>query len=147
MVGSACRRLLAALWGGSLLTTGYLVAPSLFAFLADRSLAGMLAGRIFRIEAWLSLLCGVLLLGLIGSGKWNEEPWRKSCLLLTAAMLICTLIGYFGLQPLMAALREAAGGAALAGEAKARFALLHGISSAIYLLQSGLAIALIVRIR
>jgi hypothetical protein len=49
-------------------------------------------------------------------------------------------------QPLMAALREAAGpGGVMRSEARGRFGILHGVSSAIYLLQSGLAVWLVAR--
>ncbi|HEY0845985.1 MAG TPA: DUF4149 domain-containing protein, partial [Noviherbaspirillum sp.] len=61
------RLLIATLWAGSLWTVGYLVAPTLFASLADRVQAGMIAGRLFRIEAWLSVACAAALLLLIRS--------------------------------------------------------------------------------
>jgi len=63
-------------------------------------------------------------------------------------MLACTLIGYFGLQPFMAELREAAGvGGIMAPESKTRFGILHGISSAFYLVQSLFGVALILKLR
>ncbi len=60
------RTLLVTLWVGSLWAIGYLAAPTLFATLADRMLAGSIAGSLFRVEAWLSVVCGLLLLGLFG---------------------------------------------------------------------------------
>jgi hypothetical protein len=66
--------------------------------------------------------------------------------LLVLAMLACTLLMHFGVQPLMAALREAAGpGGVMGSSARGRFGILHGVSSAIYLLQSGLAVLLVAR--
>jgi hypothetical protein len=121
------------------------VAPTLFATLDDRTLAGSIAGRLFRIEAWVSIACALTMFGLLLRQK-AVQPNFKACMMLTGAMLMCTLIGYFGLQPFMAALRESAGG--LNTEAvRARFGLLHGISSAIYLLQSLLGAALVFKIR
>ncbi|HEX7634207.1 MAG TPA: DUF4149 domain-containing protein, partial [Noviherbaspirillum sp.] len=55
MFSARARLLIATLWVGSLWTVGYLVAPTLFATLSDRALAGMIAGSIFRLEAWLSV--------------------------------------------------------------------------------------------
>ena len=47
--------LIAGLWVGSLLTVGYLVAPAIFSTMSDRQAAGMVAGSIFRLEAYLSV--------------------------------------------------------------------------------------------
>jgi hypothetical protein len=118
------RLLVAALWAGSLWTVGYLVAPTLFGTLYDTVLAGTIAGSMFRAEAWLSVVCGVVLLWLM--------PERRKLLL---AMLACTLIGYFGLHPFLAEAKAA-------GD-KATFGLLHGAASLIYLTQSVMALVLI----
>jgi len=145
------RRLLAALWAGSLWTTGYLVAPTLFATLADRMLAGTIAGNVFRTEAWVSLACGAALLLLLWATPVDESEHgimrkvrssRSKTMMIILAMLLCTAVSYFGLQPVMASLR--AGG--LADEAaRSRFGLLHGISSGIFLVQSILAGWLVLR--
>jgi hypothetical protein len=139
------RLLIVVLWVGSLWAVGYIVAPTLFATLTDRALAGTIAGRLFRVEAWISLACASILLLLILRDR-TKLPNFKSCLILVCAMLACTLIGYFGLQPFMAALREGAGGLA-SDAARARFGMLHGVSSAIFLVQSVLGAALVLRIR
>jgi Domain of unknown function (DUF4149) len=47
---------IAGLWVGSLLAVGYLVAPAIFSTMTDRQAAGMVAGSIFRLEAYLSLI-------------------------------------------------------------------------------------------
>ena len=138
------RVLLVTIWAGSIWTIGYLVAPMLFATLADRVLAGTIAGSLFRAGAYLSLCCAALLLALL----WFDRTWsqRTAALRLVMAMLICVLIGYFGLQPWMAALREAAGpGGVMEGATRMQFGMLHGVSSLIYLVQSGLAVALVLK--
>jgi hypothetical protein len=62
-------------------------------------------------------------------------------------MIVCTLTVHFGLQPIMAGLREAAGpGGVMAGDAKTQFGILHGVSSVFYLIESLLASWLIVRV-
>ena len=62
---SRLRILVATLWAGSLWTIGFVVAPTLFATLSDRVLAGNIAGSLFRVEAWLSIACAVLLLAYL----------------------------------------------------------------------------------
>lgn len=131
------RLLIATLWVGSLWTVGYVVAPTLFASLADRVLAGTIAGSLFRTEAWLSLVCGLLLFLLTWRTQNNGRADRTRLLWLMAAMVLCTLGGYFGLQPLMAAIREnAALGGAMAAEARMHFGILHGVASGVFLIQS-----------
>ena len=138
MLATRLRWLVATLWAGSLWTVGYLVAPTLFATLSDRVLAGTVAGSMFRSEAWLSVACALVFLAVL---RWHAADARRRTLaLLAGVMLVCTLVSHFGLQPLMAALREAAGPAGvMASEAKTRFGILHGVSSVIYLVQSVLA--------
>jgi hypothetical protein len=128
------RLLLTALWAGSLWTVGYLVAPTLFATLPDRILAGTIAGSLFRAEAWLSVVCGLMLLVL---QMLHDRQVRTRGVQLIGLMLACTLIGYFSLHPFMAALREAAGPAGVAASsANLQFGILHGISSGLYLIES-----------
>ena len=50
------------LWVGSLWTVGGLVAPLLFAQLADRNLAGNIAGILFTGQTWLGVACAAYLL-------------------------------------------------------------------------------------
>jgi len=143
------RLLVATLWAGSLWTIGYVVAPTLFATLEDRVLAGTIAGRLFRVEAWLSVACAIILMMLVRSFSSDlGEKQRRTCFWLVFAMLVCSLLGYFGLQPFMAALREAAGPAGVMdSDMRLRFGLLHGASSAIYLVQSLLGVALVIKAR
>ena len=143
------RVVVATLWAGSLWTIGYLVAPALFSTLADRVLAGTIAGELFRIEAWVSVACAAILIALVSYGNVDDLPIRRrSLLFIVCAMLFCTLIGYFGLQPFMAAIREAAGpGGIMDSDARMKFGILHAVSAAFYLIQSLLGIALILKVR
>ena len=149
MFAARARLLIATLWVGSLWTVGYLVAPTLFASLSDRALAGTIAGTMFRIEAWLSVICAIAMIVLIRSATAGEDRARRKHLLwIATGMLACTLIGYFGLQPFMTALREAAGpGGVMDSELKSQFGILHGVSSAFYLGQSVLGVALVLKLR
>ena len=141
------RTLLVTLWAGSLWTVGYLAAPLLFITLQDRILAGTIAGTLFRAEAWLSLVCGVLLLTIFRADPYL--PSRNACTRLVIGMLLCVLVGYFGLQPFMAEIRAAAAqaGGVMDEAMRARFGLLHGLASVIYLLQSLLAVLLVTKSR
>lgn len=145
MLIARARLLIATLWVGSLWATGYLAAPTLFATLSDRVLAGTVAGSLFRSEAWLSLACGIVLLIL---QKRNASALTKRHIMLIAAMMLCTLVGYFGLQPFMAALREAAGpSGVMASAVHQQFAMLHGVSMVIYLIESLLGAWLIFKMQ
>ena len=150
MFASRARLLIATLWVGSLWTVGYLVAPTLFATLSDRVLAGTIAGSVFRVEAWLSIVCAIGLVLLTGAKAGDNSGVRSKLVLgLVVAMLTCTLVSHFGLQPFMAALREGAAHASgvMAPDARAQFGVLHGISSGLYLIQSLLGVALILKLR
>ncbi len=141
------RTLLVTLWAGSLWTVGYLAAPLLFLTLPDRMLAGTIAGTLFRAEAWVSLVCGTLLLALFRADSYLSS--RNTLTRLVIGMLLCVLIGYFGLQPFMAEIRQAAAqaGGVMDEAMRSRFGMLHGVASVIYLLQSLLAVALVWRSR
>ncbi|KVD13412.1 hypothetical protein WI81_19325 [Burkholderia ubonensis] len=141
-------RLLSAVWVGSLLTIGYAVAPVLFRSL-ERMTAGSVAAQLFRIEAVVGVVCGVLLLVLSnqqvrrGCDEYRRVRW------ILAAMVGCVLIGYFALQPFMNALRVAAmdAGTDIANSPYAsRFGMLHGVSSLFYLVESALGLMLIWRL-
>ncbi|HYD94655.1 MAG TPA: DUF4149 domain-containing protein [Noviherbaspirillum sp.] len=148
MTAARIRRLLATLWVGSLWTVGYIVAPTLFSTLADRVLAGLIAGSLFRIEAWLSLVCAIAMVVLLkASPDERGTNTGRQLIWIVAGMLGCTLVGYFGLQPFMAALKEAAGAAGMQGESRAQFGILHGVASTFYLVQSLLGAALVWKLR
>jgi len=137
MLVSKARLLAVTLWAGSLWTVGYLVAPTLFATLHDRVLAGTIAGSMLRTEAWLSMALAVVMGGLLAVSKDVTEQRRKTLYMVVGAMLVCTLVNYLGLWPVMA-------DAKLAGD-RSTFGMLHGISMVVYLAQSLLAIFLVIK--
>lgn len=135
--------LLVTLWAGALWTVGFVVAPALFAMLPDRALAGTVAGHLFQSVHWIAVVAGgyVLLFALLRHGR---DALRNGAVWLVVAMLAIVAIGALGIQPLIADLR---GGMATAPELRERFAMWHGISSALYALSSVLAVVLVLRIR
>jgi glucan phosphoethanolaminetransferase (alkaline phosphatase superfamily) len=131
-------RFLATVWVGSLLTIGYAVAPVLFTAL-DRAAAGEVAARLFRIEGWIGVVCGVLMLVTANARVRDGDAAYRRLRLIVAVMLACVIVGYFAIEPFMNALRVAAqeagtdvGHSAYAG----RFGMLHGVSSLFYLIES-----------
>lgn len=139
------RVLLVTFWVGSAWTIGYVVAPLLFATLTDRAQAGTLAGLFFKAEAWISLICGALLLAILWAER--ENPTRILQIKLVIVMMLCAVIGYFGLQPYMAELRAIAvqSGGIMDDAMRTRFGVLHGVASVIYLLHSLLGVGLVLK--
>lgn len=137
----ALHNMVLVFWVGGLWTTGYIVAPALFSNLDDRHLAGTLAGSVFSIMGWIGLASSLLLLAFYQF--YLISRWRSAVTLL---MGILVAVNLFVVSPELAAIRDAAPGALVAGsEAFRRFGYLHGISSGIFLLISLLGLLLIVR--
>lgn len=141
-------RLLIVVWVGSLVTIGYVAAPTLFATL-ERAAAGAVAARLFRIEGMIGVVCGVLSLALgnvlVRRGAAAYRPLRW----FVAGMLVCVLIGCFALTPFMDAMRSAAleAGVDVGHSAySTRFGILHAVSSVFYLIESLLGLALVWRL-
>lgn len=140
MLLTRLRLLVVVLWAGSLWTVGYLVAPTLFVTLADRELAGTIAARMFGAQAWLSIGCALAMLLLV----WREQRYdgarRRTLYGIVLAMLACTLVSHFGIQPQMEVLRASVGPSGMMiASAQSQFGVLHGVASVIYLIQSVLA--------
>ncbi|MBI5334519.1 MAG: DUF4149 domain-containing protein [Burkholderiales bacterium] len=125
------RALAAGLWAGMLLSIGGLAAPTLFAML-DRAAAGRVAGRYFWLEARASIVLAVLLIVI---ERWlvrrHDEadlaaPARQFTveLMLVLGALLCTIVGFEIIQPLMEQARAGQGGWS--------FASLHAVSSGFF---------------
>jgi hypothetical protein len=133
-------------WIGSLWGIGYLVVPTLFHTLSDnRVLAGEIAGRIFGVSGWAGLFLGGYLLLFIVV-RQGRASLRTLTLWLTVLILILTAVSLFGIQPLMADMKHAVQPLdIMASPLRERFVAWHGIASSLYLLQSVLALALLLR--
>lgn len=133
-------RVLLSLWVGGLCAIGYLAVPILFATLDDRMLAGMLAGKMFTAMSFIGLAAGsALLVMAVMTSARPLSQWRVRLLLL---MLLLVAVGEFLLQPMMAGLK--ADGLLEGSEAASRFAMLHGIASILYLINSLSGLALLI---
>jgi hypothetical protein len=60
-----------ALWWGSLTTLGFFVVPMLFQHLSTKALAGNMAARLFEMQTWVSIGCGLVLLLLLRAKRLN----------------------------------------------------------------------------
>lgn len=137
------RRLVLALWAGSLATVGLLVAPALFRVLPERALAGLAAGELFRLLTWVSVAAAVALV-LLPAGRPAPPPAgpspRRAALARFAPVVPAALLlaSELGLRPAMDAARAA-------GQVTPAFMALHGVSAALYGVASLVALALLVR--
>ncbi len=141
--------LIAGIWVGSLLAVGYLVAPAIFSTMSDRQAAGMVAGSIFKLEAYLSLIVciGLMVLANLlvnrGLNQFRIIRW------LLLAMLLCSLAAAFVFIPWMNTLRDNAldqGMPVMLSPSATLFGRLHGASSILFMLQSLLGIFLVWRL-
>ena len=132
----AVERTLLTFWIGGLWTTGFVVAPLLFAQLDDRALAGTLAGAMFHVMSYAGLACGTCLLAINGllRGRRRFFLWQTWVIL---AMLVFTVIGEFLLAPWIAELRTAG------LTESARFAQAHGLASGVFLVNCALGLVLV----
>ncbi len=129
------RALLAALWGGFLLCIAGVAAPTAFGVLA-RPESGRYVNRLFELDAQIGLVLGLLLVMMERRVQRDAESARITTpeLLLPLGALFCVVLGYYGLQPLMADAR--------AGQGALSFGALHGISSGIFALKTALVLGL-----
>ena len=130
--------MLPGLWAGLLICVALIATPSPFATLAQADAARVVA-RVLASEAYASLALGVVLLvleRLLARSKADANLGSQFSLgmALTLGALLCTVAGYFALQPVMAAAR--------AGQGALSFAQLHAVSAAFYLLKVSLVLAL-----
>lgn len=136
---------LLVLWIGGMWAMGYIAAPVLFASLGDKQLAGMLAGRLFGLVAWIGIAAAAYLL-IYRIASEGGAALKTLFFWGVALMLVLTLAGHFGVQPIMQSLKDQAMPHAVMESVFAdRFARWHGISSILYLIQSALGLLLVWR--
>jgi hypothetical protein len=115
-----CLQLVLAAWAGSLWTICGVVAPSLFAVLPERQVAGQLAGYFFSVATWLGLALGSIALALLLARKSRNAFTFVLLALAAGGPLLSELV----LRPVMDAARAA-------GD-MARFGMLHGVSALLF---------------
>jgi hypothetical protein len=117
--------------------------------MTDRQAAGMVAGSIFKLEAYLSLtvcICLMVLANLLvnrGLHQFRSIRW------ILLAMLLCSIAAAFIFIPWMNTLRDdalAQGVPVMLSPSATLFGRLHGASSILFMLQSALGIFLVWRL-
>ncbi|HEX7640297.1 MAG TPA: DUF4149 domain-containing protein [Burkholderiaceae bacterium] len=133
------RRLLPGIWFGLLAAIAFIATPAAFG-LPDRAMAGEVVRRIFAWEAPTSLALGglILLCERAVALRRHEAAGTSQFsagMMLALGGLLCTVAGYYGLQPAMEAARQ--------GEATAlNFGQLHALSTVFFGAKGLLALAL-----
>lgn len=140
----ALQSITATLWVGAMWGIGYIVAPVLFSRLGDRALAGLIAGKLFSLIAWIGIACAIYLL-LFRMVRYGGGVFKQGVFWILLLMLALVCAGEFGVQPIMAALKEEAlPKQVMESVLRDRFAAWHGVSSVLYIIQSLLGAALVV---
>jgi hypothetical protein len=114
--------LAAALWWGSLTTTGLWVVPLLFVHLPTPAMAGQMAARLFTAQTWVALGCGVLMM-MASRSRQQSNPmnWARGALGFVLAGVLLALLAEFAVAPRILA--------------RQNLKLWHTVGSAMYLLQ------------
>ncbi|MDD2990231.1 MAG: DUF4149 domain-containing protein [Zoogloea sp.] len=135
--------ILISLWVGALWAIGYLAAPTLFHVLGDRTLAGRVAGEMFAYVGWLGIAVAAYLLVFLALRK-NGAAFKSSVFWLVFFMLLLTVAGQFGVQPILAQMKmDSLPREVMESALRDRFMVWHGVSSVVYLIQSVLGILLV----
>ena len=99
-------------WIGGLIFFAFVLAPTVFAVLPTRQLAGNVVARSLGILHWMAISCGVVfaITSMIDSRVVNgvAQPFALRNLVVYA-MIILTLVGTFGLASRMLELRQQMG--------------------------------------
>lgn len=132
------------LWVGGMWMLGYLVVPTLFKILPDRQLAGMVAGQLFTLLAYIGITCALYLL-IYHLQQFGRAAWRRRSFRITLAILLLVLIGQFVLQPILAGLKvQALPLDVMQSALAAQFKTWHAVSGILFLIQSLLGVALVI---
>jgi hypothetical protein len=101
--------LAAALWWGSLTAIGFVAVPQLFSHASSPAVAGTLAARLFEAQAWLSLVCGVLV--LMGAREPDAEAtmaWAGGAVVYVLIGMLAALLQQFAVAPRIVARQDLA---------------------------------------
>ncbi len=92
--------MVAALWWGSLTTTGFLVVPMLFAKLSNPAVAGNFAGQLFAAQTWIALGGGLVLLTYFRSTMTESvDAQTRTAITLVVVALLLALLQQYAVSP------------------------------------------------
>lgn len=139
MLMQRLQTILAAIWLGMVVALAAVAAPTLFQML-DRAVAGQVAGAMFRLEAQfgLGLAMALFLMERYRARTTARAAGRMpmGALWLILGALFCTVLGHYGLQPMM---EQSKAGL----PTPLSFGMMHGLSSSLFVLK-GLLLAVLV---
>ncbi|HSI29608.1 MAG TPA: DUF4149 domain-containing protein [Methylophilus sp.] len=135
---------LITLWVGALWMTG-ITASVLFQTIADRPLAGLVAGKLFTIVSYIGIGSGIwLLIQRLASDGFSA--FKQSLFWIVFVMWVLVLVGEFGIQPLLAQLKSSAlPNDVMQSVFASRFKTWHGIASVAYLVECLLGLWLVIK--
>ncbi len=137
----------ATFWVGGMWMLGYVVVPALFKILPDRQLAGMVAGHLFNLLAYIGIACALYLL-IYQLQQFGRAAFGRTAFRVTVAMLLLVLIGQYVFQPILADLKiQALPLDVMNSDLAAQFKTWHAVSGILFLMQSLLGIALVISLR
>jgi hypothetical protein len=134
-----------ALWFGGGVVAGFVAPQAAFAGLADRQLAGTVAGAVLSTYGLIVLVCGLVYLVSHAAARLNGASWSRLTLSLVIAALIIVALSHFVLTPEIADLRAEIGGAGDSPELQGRFGAYHQLSVILFALQWLLATVALIR--
>jgi uncharacterized membrane protein len=113
---------LAAVWAISLTTLGFFVVPMLFMHLPTPAMAGTMAAKLFSVQTWVSVACGMALLAAFRSNRplAPVDTAQAATLFVVAGVLLAVLVE-FSVAPRIVA--------------RDNLALWHRVGSAMYFVQ------------
>jgi len=135
-------------WVGALWAIGGLAAPTLFKVIPTSYLAGQVAGKMFTLVAYVGMASAIYLV-VHRFARSGVGAFKESFFWIVITMLVITLLGHFGIQPVIAEIKSQAAVPAdlMQGMFADRFRTWHGIASIAYLVECLLGIALVLRAR
>jgi hypothetical protein len=138
--------LISGLWVGSFITIGFLVVPVLFSSLGDRQVAGMVAANLFKTTAYIGVALSTFLMVMVNNLVRQGCDHYRIIRWILLGMLSCTVGAAFIIIPWMNTLRDQAlylGLSVRESINAALFSRLHGVSSALFMIQAFLGLALV----
>ncbi len=143
-ISDALQSVAVTLWVGGMWAVGFVVAPLLFSRLPERVLAGLVAGKLFSIIAWIGIACAVYLL-IFRIARSGAACLKQGFFWVTLVMLALVLAGEFGVQTVMESLRaQALPKEIMESVLRDRFTTWHGVASVLYVIQSLLGLVLVI---
>lgn len=135
-----------ALWAGALWTSG-LNAYLLFDTLEDKQMAGMLAGKLFTIVSYIGMVSAFYLL-IQRLVQYGTAALKQGFFWAVLVMLLLVLAGHYGIQPVLESLKaQALPSDVMQSVFADRFRNWHGVASVAYLIESVLAIFMVLKAR